>query len=158
MGPRTHGPWLGSTEVDGARAFYGPDHYFSVERTRFEAAQDAAGLGGGKGLVEGAGGMDRQIVLHDTDAGGLGVMDIDEFAHAVSIIHGGAPFGDFDLAPGPMRIEGDEEIDGAVAAVLVIVRSRFPGSGGIGWRTSPMSWTGVSSKQTSGRSGSGASA
>jgi hypothetical protein len=121
MGPRTHGPWLGSTEVDGARAFYGPDHYFSVERTRFEAAQDAAGLGGGKGLVEGAGGMDRQIVLHDTDAGGLGVMDIDEFAHAVSIIHGGAPFGDFDLAPGPMRIEGDEEIDGAVAAVLVIV-------------------------------------
>jgi hypothetical protein len=81
-----------------------------------EAAQDAAGLGGGKGLVESAGGMDRQIVLHDTDAGGLGVMDIDEFAHAVSIIHGGAPFGDFDLAPGPMRIEGDEEIDSAVAA------------------------------------------
>ncbi len=79
-----------------------------------EAAQDAAGLGGRKGLVESAGGMDRQIVLHDTDAGGLGVMDID-------IIHGGAPFGDFDLAPGPMRIEGDEEIDGAVATVLVIV-------------------------------------
>src|SRR6202008_3133941 len=86
-----------------------------------EAAQDAAGLGGGKGLVESAAGMDRQIVLHDTDAGGLGVMDIDEFAHAVSIVHGGAPFGDFDLAPGPMRVEGDEEIDGAVAPVLVVV-------------------------------------
>lgn len=74
----------------------------------------------GKGLVESAGGMDRQIVLRDTDAGGPGVMDIDEFAHAVSIIHGGAPFGDFDLAAGPMRNEGDEEIDGAVAVVLVI--------------------------------------
>ena len=58
----------------------------------------------------------------DTDAGDLGVMDIDEFAHAVSIIHGGAPFGDFDLAPGPMRIEGDEEIDGAVAAALDVSR------------------------------------
>jgi len=53
-------------------------------------------------------------------------MDIDEFAHAVSIVHGGAPFGDFDLAPGPMRVEGDEEIDGAVAAVLVIVTLAFP--------------------------------
>jgi hypothetical protein len=37
-----------------------------------EAAQDAAGLGGGKGVVEDAGGMDRQVVLHDTDAGGAG--------------------------------------------------------------------------------------
>ena len=63
-----------------------------------KAAQDATGLSGGKGLVEGAGGMDRQVVLHDTDAGGLGVMDIDEFAHAVGIVHGGAPFGDFDQA------------------------------------------------------------
>jgi hypothetical protein len=84
-----------------------------------EAAQDAASLGRGKGLVEGTGGMDRQVVLHDTDAGGLGIVDIDKFAHTVSVVHGGAPFGDLDSAPGPMRVEGDEEIDGAVAAVLV---------------------------------------
>ncbi len=44
-------------------------------------------------------------------------MDIDEFAHAVSTIHGGAPLGDFDLAPNSMRIEGNEEIGRAVAAV-----------------------------------------
>jgi hypothetical protein len=42
-----------------------------------------------------------------------------DFRQAQGIVHGGAPFGDFDLAPGPMRVEGDEEIDGAVAAVLV---------------------------------------
>ena len=36
-----------------------------------------------KCLIQRAGGMDRQIVLHDTDAGGIGVVDIDEFAHAV---------------------------------------------------------------------------
>ena len=70
-----------------------------------EATQDAAGLGGRKGLIEAAEGMDRQVVLHDTDAGGLGVMDIDDFAHAVSIVHGCAPFSDLDLAPGPMRFE-----------------------------------------------------
>ena len=86
-----------------------------------EATQDAAGLGGRKGLIEGAGGMDRQVVLHDTDAGGLGVMDIDGFAHAVSIVHGCVLFTDLDLAPGPMRFEGDEEIDSAVTTVLVIV-------------------------------------
>jgi hypothetical protein len=65
--------------------------------------------------------MDRQVVLHDTDAGGPGIIDIDEFAHAISVVHGGAPFGELDLAPSPMRVEGDEEIDGPVAAVLIIV-------------------------------------
>jgi hypothetical protein len=40
VGPRTHELWLGSTEVDGARAFYGPDRYFSVERTRVHPPPD----------------------------------------------------------------------------------------------------------------------
>ena len=65
--------------------------------------------------------MDRQIVLHDTDAGGVGIMDVDEFTHALGVVNGGAAVGDLDVAPAPMRIEGDEEIDGAVAAILVIV-------------------------------------
>ena len=65
--------------------------------------------------------MDRQIVLHDTDAGGGGIMDVDEFTHAVRVVHGGAALCDLDIAPAPMWIEGDEEIDGAVAAILIIV-------------------------------------
>src|SRR5256884_7292083 len=65
--------------------------------------------------------MDRQIVLHEADAVGVGIMDIDEFAHAVGVVHGGAVLGDLDVAPATMRVEGNEEIDGAVAAVLVIV-------------------------------------
>jgi hypothetical protein len=48
-------------------------------------------------------------------------VDVDELAHAVRIVYGGAALGDLDVAPAAMRIEGDEEIDGAVAAVLVIV-------------------------------------
>lgn len=55
-----------------------------------EAAQDAPGVGGRKCLIQRAGGMDRQIVLHDTDAGGMGIMDIDELAHAVRVVYGGA--------------------------------------------------------------------
>ena len=64
-----------------------------------QAPQDAASFGGREGLVEGAGRMDRQVVLHDADALGIGIMDIDEFAHALGVIFGGAPLGDLDLAP-----------------------------------------------------------
>ena len=87
----------------------------------FEAAQDAPGLGGREGLIQCPRLVDRQIVLHDTDAGGVGIMDVDEITHAVRVVHGGAAVGDLDVAPAPMWIEGDEEIGGAVAAILVIV-------------------------------------
>src|SRR3954453_7732051 len=65
--------------------------------------------------------VDRQVILHDTDAGGVGIMNVDELAHAVGVVHGGAAVCNLDVAPAAMRIEGDEEIDGAVAAVFVIV-------------------------------------
>jgi hypothetical protein len=48
-------------------------------------------------------------------------MDIDEVAHAVGIIFCRSALGDFDLAPGTMDVEEDEEIDRAVATILVIV-------------------------------------
>ena len=63
----------------------------------------------------------RQVVLHDADARGLGIMDIDEFAHAVGVVFCRPPLGDPDLAPGPMHVDADEEIDGAVAAIFAIV-------------------------------------
>jgi hypothetical protein len=51
----------------------------------------------------------------------VGIVDIDELAHALSVIFGRASRGHFDLAPRPVHIEADEEIEGAVAAVLEIV-------------------------------------
>lgn len=45
-------------------------------------------------------------------------MDVDEFAHALGIVFC-PPFGELDLAPGTMHVEDHEEIDGAVAAILV---------------------------------------
>src|SRR5260221_9758847 len=50
-----------------------------------------------------------------------GIMDIDEFAHAVGVIFCRPPRGELDLAPGSMDVDADEEIDGAVAAIFAIV-------------------------------------
>ena len=65
--------------------------------------------------------MGRQVILDNPDALGVGIMDIGEFAHALGVVFGCAPLGDFDLAPRPVDVDADEEIDGAVAAILVIV-------------------------------------
>ncbi|MGX1350571.1 hypothetical protein AB7M49_004147 [Bradyrhizobium elkanii] len=49
------------------------------------------------------------------------VMDVDEFPHAVRVVYGGAAVCNLDVAPATMRVEGNEEIDSAVATVLVVV-------------------------------------
>jgi hypothetical protein len=74
-----------------------------------QALQNAAGFGGSGCLIEGAGRMGRQVVLYDPDAGGIGIVDIDEFAHAVGVIFCRPPFGDLDLAPWPVHVNADEE-------------------------------------------------
>jgi hypothetical protein len=94
-----------------------------------QASQNAAGFGGSECLIEGAGRMGRQVVLYDPDTGGIGIVDIDEFAHAVGVIFCRPPFGDLDLAPWPVRVNADEEIDGAVAAVFVVITLDLAGIG-----------------------------
>ena len=71
-----------------------------------QAAQNSPGFGGRECLIEGAGRVGRQVVLHDPNARGIGIMDIDEFAHALGVVFGRAPLGDLDLAPGPMHVDG----------------------------------------------------
>ena len=56
-------------------------------------------------------------------------MDIDEFTHALGVVLRRSPLGDLDLTPGAMHVEDDEEIDGAVAAILVIVPFKLAGRG-----------------------------
>ena len=65
--------------------------------------------------------MGRQVVLYDPDARGIGILDIDKLAYALGVVFCRPPLGKLDLAPRPMHVDADEEIDGAVAAVLVIV-------------------------------------
>jgi hypothetical protein len=57
-------------------------------------------------------------------------MNIDEFAHALGVVFGRAPLGELDLAPRPIDVEDDEEIDGTVAAVLVVETFELPR---LGW-------------------------
>jgi hypothetical protein len=52
-------------------------------------------------------------------------MDVDEVAHVLGIVFCRAPLGEFDLAPGTMNVEENEEIDRAVATILVIAMRYF---------------------------------
>jgi hypothetical protein len=100
----------------------------------------------------------RPIVEHDADQLGLGGVQVDEVAHAFREVAGGAAVGDLDGAPGPVDVEEDEQISGAVAAILAFVALELAWRSRIGWRTSPLSWVGLSSKHTTGRLASGVSA
>ena len=104
--------------------------------------------------------MGGEVIEDDADALGLWEVDIDELAHAKGEVVSGATISDLDPAPRAVGIrDEDEEIDGAVAAILVVEALEPSGCpAGIGWRASPMSWVGLSSKQTTGRFGSGCSA
>src|SRR5258707_13999579 len=81
-----------------------------------QASQNSPGFGGRECLIEGAGRVGRQVVLYDPDARSIGVMDIDKLAHALGVVFCRPPLGELDLAPGPMHVHADKEIDGAVAA------------------------------------------
>src|SRR5271166_5794036 len=70
--------------------------------------------------VESGSGVGGEVVEDDADALGLWEVDIDELAHAKGEVVSGAMIGDLDPAPRAMGIEEDEEIDGAVAAILVV--------------------------------------
>jgi hypothetical protein len=117
--------------------------------------EHAARFGRWESGVESGSGVGGEVIEDDADALGLWEVDIDELAHAKGEVVSGATISDLDPAPRAMGIDEDEEIDDAVAAILV-VEALEPA--GIGWRASPMSWVGLSSKQTTGRFGSGYSA
>jgi hypothetical protein len=61
-----------------------------------------------------------EVIEHHADAVGSWEVDIDQFAHAEGEILGGAVICNLDLAPRALGIEEDEQIDGAVAAILVV--------------------------------------
>jgi hypothetical protein len=70
--------------------------------------------------------MSREVVQHDPDLVGLGIVDVDEFAHAFGEVAGRPLLGDLDPAPGPVGIEKDEQVDRAVAPVLAVVALELP--------------------------------
>jgi hypothetical protein len=57
-----------------------------------------------------------------------------------------------------MGVEEDKQVSRAVAAILAVVALKLATPGGMGWRASPISWVGLSSKHTTGLLGSVGSA
>ena len=82
--------------------------------------EHAARFGRWEGGVESGSGVGGEVIEDDADALGLWEVDIDEFAHAKGEVVSGATISDLDPAPRAMGIDEDEEIDGAVAAILVV--------------------------------------
>src|ERR1700722_13162395 len=70
--------------------------------------------------VESGSGVGGEVVEDDADELGLWEVDIDELAHADGEVVSGATTSDLDPAPRAMCVKEDKEIDGAVAAILVI--------------------------------------
>jgi hypothetical protein len=64
-----------------------------------QASQNSLGFGGRECLIESAGRVGRQVVLHNPDVLGIGIMDIGEFARALGVVFCRPPLGDLDLAP-----------------------------------------------------------
>jgi hypothetical protein len=125
----------------------------------FQASQNSPDFGERECLIEGASRVGRQVVvLYDPDARAIRIMDIDKLAHALGVVFCRPPLGDLDLAPRPMHIDADEEIDGAVAAILAVVTLELTRLGGDRLAHLADQLDRLSSKQTIGRLGSGASA
>src|SRR4051812_46058240 len=121
----------------------------------FQALEDAVRFRRREGVVQSTGGMGREIVLHDPDRRRIRVMNVGQIAHAGSKILRSPLRGDLHMSPRLVRIEEHEQISGAITLVFVVIPLRLAG---LGWRTSPINWVGVSSKHTTGRFGSAGSA
>ncbi len=82
--------------------------------------EHAARFGRWESGVESGSGVGGEVIEDDADALGLWEVDIDELAHADGEVVSGATTSDLDPAPRAMGVKEDKEIDGAVAAILVI--------------------------------------
>lgn len=80
-------------------------------------------------LVQRTGRVGGEIVHHNRDFLGLWEVDIADLSHAFGKILRRAPVCDLHLAPGPVDVQEDEEIGGAVALVFAIIALQLPGFG-----------------------------
>jgi hypothetical protein len=76
-------------------------------------------------LVERAGRVGRQIIEDDADTLGRGEVNVSRFTHTGGEVDGSPARGDFDLAPGPMDVEEDEQVGGSVALILAVVARKL---------------------------------
>ena len=128
---------------------------------KLQAFHDASGLSRREGFVQGRHAVGVQIVQDDPDHGGVGIGCVHQPAHLVGEVLHGAAFGDGDVAPASPGFAEQEEVAGAAPAVLVVpvstgqaLASGSSRLGGQRFSHVASSWVEVSSKHTTGRSGS----
>ena len=102
-----------------------------------QALQDAPRLGRWEGLIERRRAVGVEVVQHQHDARGGGKGLVDQLAHGIGEVDGGALRGDADLAPAQMGGAGQKQVSAAGARVVAVLPGRLvpvwpAGAGGWG--------------------------
>src|SRR5262245_7718624 len=87
---------------------------------KLDRVQQAAGLGGRKRLIQAGPVVGIQVVLHQPDLLGLGVIPVHQLLHAPRIVLAGAPLTDPDMTPAAQRLAQQQLVADALALVLVV--------------------------------------
>ena len=66
-----------------------------------------------------------QLIRHQPDRRGIGIMDIHQLLQALCKVQAGPPLGHFDVPPASQRLEEQEQIARPFPLVFVIVACRF---------------------------------
>src|SRR5262249_47039938 len=85
-----------------------------------EFSGDAPRVGGRKRYIQRCDGVHAQVVEHHPNDSSVWVSDVDEPTHLMREVDRGASLSDLDVAPATQRLDGDEQIARAVAAVFVV--------------------------------------
>src|SRR5688572_17462697 len=94
---------------------------------QLELGGQALGLGRWEGLVQGGRGVGVEVVLNQDDPLGVRIVDVDQLLDALGPVEAGAAVADHDLAPPSERLADQEQVDDALAHVLVVFFGRAPG-------------------------------
>jgi len=71
-------------------------------------------------LIERAGGMGIEIILHQTDILHMRIMSVDQIFHKVSIVDSGSSFSNFHIAEAPMGFKSKQDTTGAILFIFII--------------------------------------
>jgi hypothetical protein len=79
------------------------------------------GLGRRERLIQRRRGVGVEVVLHQHDPLGVGIVDIQQVLDAVRPVDAGAPVADHDVAPAGKRLADQEQVAHPAALVLIIL-------------------------------------
>ena len=82
-----------------------------------------------KRLVQSGCGMRREVVEHHADPFGVGIVLVDEVAHALGEVEARSSVGHLGVSPGSVHVDEHEDVGGAVAHVFIIVAAPLAGFG-----------------------------